>query len=165
MAVICCPQSAIMHKGTRTVQADSDSESRRRSEWGNHSGKPSDSDYLQRLYAPPLINKGHSLCRLSESASATESASTVRVPLDWNKSISQFVTHSTYPLTSPCTANPGILLWCTSVSRETEWSEKAVKEHNKIQGQNLSTLICIPSVLIRPNILSSSEGVCVAQTR
>ena len=68
-------------RGTRTVQADSDSESRRRSEWGNHSGKPSDSDYLQPLYAPAPINKGHSLCRLSESASETESACTVRVPL------------------------------------------------------------------------------------
>ena len=63
------------------MQADSDSESRRRSEWGNHFGKPSDSDYLQRLYAPALINKGHSLCRLSESASETESACTVCVPL------------------------------------------------------------------------------------
>ena len=69
-------------RGMRTVRADSDSESRRRSEWGNHSGKPSDSDYLPPLYAPALMNKGHSLCRLSESASETESACTVHVPSD-----------------------------------------------------------------------------------
>ena len=37
-------------------------------------------DYLPPLYAPALINKGHSLCRLSESASETESACTVRLP-------------------------------------------------------------------------------------
>jgi len=52
-----------------------------------------------------------------------------------------------------------------AVPRETEWSETAVKEHNKLQGKNLSTLICITSVLICPKCLPSTEGVCVAQTK
>ena len=53
----------------------------------------------------------------------------------------------------------------TAVPRETEWSETAVKEHNKLQGQNLSTLICITSVLICQKCLPSTEGVCVPQSK
>jgi len=50
-------------EGTRMVQEDSgsdpDSESRKQ-EWGNHSGKPSDSDCLDRP-----ADKGHSMRRLA----------------------------------------------------------------------------------------------------
>jgi len=35
-----------------------------------------------------------------------------------------------------------------AVPRETEWSESAVKEHNKLEGQKLCSLIFISSVLI-----------------
>jgi len=52
-----------------------------------------------------------------------------------------------------------------AVPRETEWSESAVKEHNKLEGQKLCSLIFISSVLIWPNCLLSSEGVCVAQSK
>ena len=52
-----------------------------------------------------------------------------------------------------------------AVSREAEWSETAVKVHNKFQGQKIINLICIPSVLISVNYLPSSVGVCVAQSR
>ena len=53
----------------------------------------------------------------------------------------------------------------TAVPRGTEWSETAVKEHNKLRGQNLSTFTCITSVLICPKYLPSTEGVCVAQSK
>jgi len=52
-----------------------------------------------------------------------------------------------------------------AVPRETELSETAVKEHNKLEGQKLCSLIFISSVLICPNCLLSSEGVCVAQSK
>ena len=51
------------------------------------------------------------------------------------------------------------------VCPEKVWGETAVKEHNKFQGQNIINLICIPSVLISVNYLTSSLGVCVAQSR
>ena len=51
------------------------------------------------------------------------------------------------------------------ICREKVWGEKAVKDHNKFQGQKLINLICIPSELISFNYLPSSVGVCVAQSR
>ena len=51
-----------------------------------------------------------------------------------------------------------------AVPRETEWIERAVKEHDKLQGQKLCSLISISSVLICHNCLLSSEGVCVAHS-
>ena len=52
-----------------------------------------------------------------------------------------------------------------AVRSETLWKETAFKEHNKVHEQKLINLICIPSVLIWLNCLSSSVGACVAQSR
>ena len=52
-----------------------------------------------------------------------------------------------------------------AVCRQRVWNETAIKQQNKLHGQKLINLICIPSVLICLNCLPSSVGVCVAQSR
>ena len=52
-----------------------------------------------------------------------------------------------------------------AVCRQRVWNETAVKQQNKLHGQKLINLICIPSVLTCLNCLPSSVGVCVAQSR
>jgi len=52
-----------------------------------------------------------------------------------------------------------------ALCRQRVWNDTVVKQQNKVHGQKLINLICIPSVLICLNCLPSSVGVCVAQSR
>ena len=78
---------------------------------------------------------------------------------------SQFVTLSTYPVTSPCTAIPGNLFWCYSRPSRVRLGWNSLQRAQQSIRGKLSTLIWISSVLICPGPLPSLEGVCVAQSR
>ena len=105
---------------------------------------------LPPLYAPALINKGHSLCRLSESETESESACTVRVPIHTGAEISVVKSTSLKPEFSYESTKginiKGISSSLLNFKHSTVMRCSAAARH--MNGVNVSKMVVRPSVTI-----------------